>query len=362
MFTPVGKALDFAGLIEIPSATSESLVAAMAHAPDFVKEAEHTPDAYDHLPDESFGLIITNQRGTKTAEHRLYPLYDAASCWLQMESLRRTHEHLPPEARKVACHHVAAAAERYGLVVPQAIQKWASVDPPPSNRLDGDRLNDPIAQAAAQEKTASEPQPWGLIDDSGQGRWPLHTPALVKKAQDYLATYEDQLDPRERWQLATRTAQRAQELGVTITDKTASYAGVGWDHTRAQRMLKERAGQVKTAEEGQALLNLEQVIGQTDPETFAGLVDQLDRSSGFKGTDPYAASMTLKEATWSPGQPLDQMRARDIAQVIIRNQEKLSGHLGQSVVRQLCDHPHETLEGLDDDQREVLEHAIAGNL
>jgi len=374
------KAFDFSGLVESEHPDSISLFQAVDRgAPDYVKQASYQAQArQEDLPDHDFGLILEEEQvdalgRKKMAEHRLFPMTDASSTWLQIEALRRTGDSMPEEARKVAAYHITNAAERHGLQVPIAISNDAATMEPCSNRLSTRDLVDPSIKVAAEARQAAVPDSdecYALVKE-GERRYPIHTKNLIKKASEYFDRYEHDFSPSDRWQFANKVAAKAASLGLTPTAKIASYAGYHWDQAGSQAALKERAYHVKTAAEGEALSALEGIVGKVEPHVFAELLDKFDagthmaaRSSDLP--DPYAATMktaadvsAVVDASNVRGS-LDQLDDRGIASIIIRHQDKLSSYLGTGLVRQLGDHPKATVEALDDDQREVLHQIISG--
>lgn len=369
MFNLVGKSLDFTAIRRSGLPQADAIIDVVdQEGPDYVKSAALIEDeASEQLPDNQFALILYNKGyakngQAKVAEHRLFPIPNKAYTWLQVEAIKRSGDELPAEARKVASYHITNAARRHGIDVPDDLAAWGEGPTDPGNRVDMATLDDPVGQEkTAGEATAHEATHYALTRH-GQHLFPLHTPALVKKAMNYIERYEHSFIPRDRHAFCTKVVDKAHEMGLAVTEKVASYGGTSYNKA-LDAMLRARESLLQSDEEHDALAKVASKKQTMDPREFANLLDEFDQATKIasRGAMPNAYQSALGPEGEAPN-PLEGYSDRDIAGGVVTHQQKLSSYLGKGVVRQLAHSPRETYDQLDPDQRDVFHQVLAGAL
>ena len=367
MYTIAGKDLDFTALMH--SGTNkgkEILSAAVEEAPEFIKEASlMDDDESSQLPDTNFALILFEERINpdngfkKVASHRLFPIHNKAYTWLQMRTIQETGSQLPEEARKVASYHIANAARRYGIDVPEELEQQSEGVQSFNNRVDLSKLEDPTTKVAAAEDQEGfyDNENWAYIRGE-EKKFPLHTPELVKRAMDYLEQHELAFVPHDRHNYCVKVVDKAKKFELPISEKVASYGGSEYSN-KLDQGLQIRHLYAQGDEEHEALTKLASMKDTIDAREFACILDEFDQATKIadRGQVPDAYSSTLGEMG-----PLSGYTDRQIAGGVVSHQSKLAGYLGKGLVRQLADNPRETYAGLDDEQRDVFHQILSGSL
>jgi len=379
MYNAAYTPTDWQGLAYHPSPQAEQFLHKQAgYMPPFVKQsAVLTPEEQAALPDRLFGLILAPAEPHKTAE-RLFPVPDAAHTWLQLDALRCFGGQLPDAARKTAAWHLTQAATRHGLAVPYPVQQWSHGMAGCSNKVALAAEATPPAQGPPDDTDRM----YGLVEGD-QRRYPLHTPALVKRAMDYLAVHEAALTPPQRYQLATKTAARAREEGVALTEKVAQYTYDGTYSAGVGTAMAARTDYAVDQADGQALDALtaigQAIDGGAAPWTAAAKLAAWDQDHGYAarraGPSAYEAvlgGMQPKQAQTLPqleaaareggGVRFSELDDRALASLVLRHETKLSSLLGRSTVRQMMEHPQHTLAAFDEDQQDAVKMILAGQL
>lgn len=373
---------DWQQLAADPSASSQAFLTAQTqYLPDYVKQA-HLVEPADHarLPDHLFALIVDQDAplGQTKQAVRLFPVPDRAHTYLQQEALRHTADRLPAAAAKTAAWHIAMAAQRHGVPLTDKVASLAQGMAGRSNRV-AQALFEQAAPGptAAQKQAAAAAESddlYGLVKQ-GRRRYPLHTPALIKQAMDYLATHEGALPIADRYQLATKTAKRAQAEGLAITEKVASYT---YDGTYADTVGSAMAARTDYARAqcpeavGTLAALGASIDGGAEPWKVASALAQWDQETGYQAhaervgaQDAHRALLggATKQAALDPERTsIRDLDDRQIAALVQRHQTKLSSTLGPQVVRQMVEAPRQTLEAFDDDQQHTIKLILAGQL
>ena len=230
---------------------------------EIIKTAAHLPA--DELLDRDFALILIDDTGH---EHRKYACHDAGNILVSMAYLQHAAERrfLNETAIKVAADNLSSLAEDFGLEVPAEVQKLASLEISPRERLDERRV---IYRPPRRERTVKR----------ASGPY-----EMLKTAQ---ATWHD-LPPQEKRAAAVSLFEAEQSLPISIPDHIARYSGDQVGDKLAAHM-RVRATLTADPELQQEYGRLAKVASVLGPEATVQTLYRLDNAAGVRwaGGDRY---------------------------------------------------------------------------
>lgn len=343
-----------------------------------------TPEEHARLPDSDFGLIVLTKRA---AVLRKFPVNDPGNAWLSAQYFDQTHEKMAFPARFVAAKFIKQACDAYGVPSSRMVAAYAA-------RVEDDEAKEntfvegsesrwmlqKLAQREFIEKQASVSEVNALTempnehfamvvraeDGSIIRKYAMPDPAHVKKAAAYFDKYAMDLAPEHRHRFAVAVQDRAEELGVDVSDNEllSKWASVGWNrHVNAH--LEQRKSLLPRNEGARAVLDkLAASLSETTPEDLASALQTFDKATGLdryydRGlVDPYASTMQKKAEGWSAEVDGDMITEADLRKEGV--QKKVASYLGDTFARQFAEHPSEVFDSLPTPEKVLIKQVISG--
>lgn len=264
------------------------------------------PEVADELPIDSFALVLRDGDGY----HRKFATADRGNTALSILYFLETGLQLPADVQKLGAANLCWAAERYGVPVPEALQKLAAEQPPQLPIVD--LTNRPLPSF---EKRA---EPLGFRE--------------IQKAAAR-ADYDIwRMHPRDRRAFARELVKAAEHTGIDVAAVETSYGGDSYGD-QVDVAVRGRYHYLKHAEARHAYELLLSRRGQMPAEKFAEFLTELDEFSQIDHlwdssvTDPYQSTFLRRQATWA--------REKQAAQDPVVEERGLS--VRQSALRKLAE-------------------------
>jgi hypothetical protein len=236
---------------------------------ELVKNA-HVPslEEIEGMPDSQFALVLFHPHIGKMKKLAMSDKYLTE---LNMRIFADKMTSLPEELVKVAAYHLCKAAKHYGLVVPEPIAKYAT------EKVASNWVNiAEVKPAHYTEKTAA------AVEYALNGKYPIHTPELVKKAMQYFGENWKRFSPRNAFEYAVNVKLAADKLGISYANtRIEKYASVDASQLSKHFRAAVLARKGYTEEDnGQAYDDLVKEAKTLGPVKTAEVLEELDRKSG----------------------------------------------------------------------------------
>ena len=330
-----------------------------------------------------FGLILLTQRASVL---RKFPVNDPGNAWLSAQYFGQACEKLAFPARFVAAKFIKSACEAYDVPSSRQVDAYAArADEEISSNtfVEGSEkgwMLRKLAQRELIEKTADvgsvnammemPNQHFALVVQTGDGsvirKYAMPDAGHVKKAAAYFDKYAMDLQPEYRHRFALSVRNRADELGVDVSDHEgiSKWASTTWNqHVGAH--LEQRRSLLPRNPAARVVLNkLAASLSETTPADMAEALQVFDQATGLnryydKGlTDPYSSTMGKQADGWSEEVDGDTMTGSDLEKAI--SSGKLEGYFGKAFVEQFKKNPTEIFESLPDPEKQVIKQVASG--
>ena len=177
-------------------------------------------DEQNELNERDFALVMWSP---KVGQIKKYATYTPELTELNLAYLSDKSNWLPDEILKIAGTNLIAAANNYGINVPDNLKQYEGegfID----NALDIRTIDQTklLDKAAAKEET--------LFALPSKNKYPLETSAQVKKASVYFEKNHKKMDENDTLEFALNVIKRADDLDVPIKDTEVSkYAELDFE-------------------------------------------------------------------------------------------------------------------------------------
>lgn len=392
--------------------------------PDGLPEAIKTahilnPEERAILRDEAYALVMQDE-GKMI---RKFACVDRGNTLLSLLYFTKNHDILPPEAVKVAAANLEKACDSFGIKTPTLLKVAAKTGmvkkrDPMQQPLVGDeadwaqrtnllsimgstdtgRVSSSVGQgmktAGAEGATALETNDKTRKDQQSTGgsatmvvditnsksgiklkkanasatfalgnRYPLDSFANVQRAVSYFDEHWTKMPPDDRHEYASKTAARADELGIRYGELLERYGSSEYApdldaHISSRKAVVEQelAGIYEELQEKRASL---------EPEAFAKVLHEIDKTAGlveFYGGpikdhiwSTFGSNERTKVANWSwtssSGTHID---AAGLQRVLTDGYDSLTQKFDSSLIEGMVAQPTIVFDSLPEDSKEII--------
>lgn len=343
-----------------------------------------TPEQHQSLSDSEFGLVVLTKRASVL---RKFPVNDPGNAWLSAQYFAKTHEKLAFPARFVAAKFIKQACDAYGVSASQIVDAYSARveegEATSNTFVEGSESGWMLRKLAQRElefnKTAAVEmnalaempgEHFALVVRQGDGsiirKYAMPDQHHVKLAAAYFEKYAMDLPSEYRHKFAVSVQNRAEELGVDISegDMLQKWSSTNWNrHVNAH--LEQRKSLLPRNPSARDVLDkLAASLDETTPEDAAAALETFDQATGLtkyydRGlTDPYASTMDKAAEGWSAEVDGEIVTAADLKKVA--TSKKIAGYLGETFARQFSEHPSEIFESLPTPEKVLIKQIISG--
>lgn len=353
--------------------------------PAAVRDAPFTPlspEEHDELSEADFGLVVLTKTGSV---HRKFPVNDPGNAWLSAQYFSQTHKKLAFPARYIAASHIKEACDAYSVPTSKAVDAYAAQaeDVPGNMFVEGSEarwMQEKLAQHELMSKqaTAAEfdarvnlpDENFALVYENEDGetirKYAMPDVQRVEKAAAYFEKYAMQFQPGRRHQFASSVKNRANELGVDLSNYNAihKWAGDNWNRSVIAHIEQRRSLLPRNEDAQDVLSKLAASIGETSPSDMAQALSTFDKATGLTRyydrdlADPYASTMSKVATSWSAEVGDETLTESDLRKVA--QSAKLAGYLGDSFASKFKESPVEIFESLPDPEKSLIKQIAFG--
>ena len=364
--------------------------------PDFIKTAGVlTEEERGRLPDHAFAVVLVD--GPR--KMRKFACVDKAHSAISAIYLMENAKALPYEARGIAAHNIKVACNRYGIRVPDRLNKLAArtkklidTDGPvplmskakaaeisgtniaPLTASNGKRLKKiasplvspyvDVTRDTQPVRFSKEKVAYALEDEDGP-QFPLGSYAQVKEAAEFFAQQGRRFHPRRRHEACVKIAARADAVGVALAPEVRRYGSTTYAPDGQIKMgFQTRRQMFRDGEDDSGLLDrLLEKKASVRPEEFAEALAEMDIALGLSRywdksvLDPWATTFgPEKVAEWSWTHGNEQLKA-DQLQALVKGgpgRSALERSFGAELVEALAKNPTAIFDSLPLDQKIVI--------
>lgn len=343
-----------------------------------------TNEQHAALPDSEFGLVFLTKRASVL---RKFPVNDPGNAWISAQYFNDSYEKLAFPARFIAAKFIKSACDAYGVPASRRVDAYAA-------RVDDDEVKSNVfvegseqgwmlqklAQRELIEKTASAAETdailnmpdehFALIAKTGDGsvirKYAMPDARHVKLAANYFDKYAMDLPAEYRHRFALSVQNRADDLGVDVSDNDNLYkwAGTDWNrHVGAH--IEQRKSLLPMNNSARGILDkLAESLGETTPADMAVALQTFDDATGLSKyhdnglTDPFSSTMAKRAEAWST-----EIDGRIITIEDLRKEstiKKISGYLGETFSKQFAKNPSEIFESLPVTEKALIKKIVSG--
>lgn len=349
----------------------------------------------DVLRDEAYALVMLNEGHSL----RKFACVDAGNTLLSMLYFEKTAELLPDEARGVAATNLQHFCAEFDLEPTDLVKTAAKGmsrmrDPmnkePPNGGNDWSHtnltsINGPDTgttnAVSSTMKTASAlGQPVDVTGKSPETRsiylmaktaalgdkYPLDSYGQVQKAVAYFEENYAAFLPEERHEFAVKTASRAEELGIPLSERVERYGSVDYSPDILGHLAARREAAPDDCKD--IYLELQEKIASVPPEEFAKMLDKVDRFTGVDQhwdgflSDPYYATfggMSEKKAestySWT-GHLGDHVSGEALKSLAMNGKKFMCQHFSEDIVSGFQKDPIGVFQSMPDPQKVIFSH------
>lgn len=342
------------------------------------------------LRDEAYALVMQDEGKV----FRKFACVDAGNTLLSLLYFEKNAHLLPEEARKATAAVLLERAAEFDL--PVGIKKLAAKSPsrtrdPMNQPLVGDEadwlertnLGKPItggvdsgrvgtALSSMHTKMASAPidvsgkQPETLFETKEAsiyalaGQYPLDSYADIRAAVAYFEENWPQMQPPDRHEFAVKTAARAEEIGVEVSERMSRYGSEAYAPDVESHLAQRKANADEKYHE--VYDALKEKRASIEPEHFAALLAKADVAAGLNWSwggavqDPWYSTfggVAGSEKTafgWEGGgYSVDAEKLQDAAA-----SGALQGHFTPDIVKAFTQDPVAIFSSMPDDTKLIM--------
>lgn len=254
-------------LAEIVSSLSEE--AKVAYVPSMEEQQMRE--------EKDFALVLFHP---KNGLQNKYALYTPELTELNLAYLSEKQGTLPEEVIKIAAPNLCAAANKFGIKIPDKFKKYANTKNYSSNILDTRDIN-----KISHDKKISESYEASEFALPESKKYPIDTENNVKEASDYFNRYHNEFNTaKDKLEFAANVKLAADKFNITVCDKINKYAELTrtfnpdfYDH------IKVRESYLKTDQKDIADTydNLLKKADELGPVKTAEVLYQIDKTAGL---------------------------------------------------------------------------------
>jgi len=200
------------------------------------------------------------------------------------------------------------------------------------------------------------------------GRFPMHTPELVKQAQEFFLDNLPTMKPSARKDLANGIVKNASAHGLFVEDpRIRNYGGDDFSpnvHANVLARLPFIKGAEEDVEKAQDtlknLLSL-QARGGIHAEKFASTLEEFDKRCGLDQAwdshikDPYLSTFeSTKQAGWSYRMGEDVITEDQLRTFFKKHVRELDGYLQQHLISEMQRDPTNIFDSLPRPEKEII--------
>ena len=362
--------LDHYDMIAAGQMQSQDMEKIASHYGDQVYTAEET----NRSKDSEFALVVLSKTGSLI---RKFPLNSLTNVQLSKGSFGENGHKLPPRMRKHAAQGIARACHRYGVIVPEEIEKLASEAQPFTGPYYTITTMDEKDFHVSMIKTASH-QCFAVNEDVTGAPFqaiPIDTPEQVKEAMQKVDKDRKNMAFSYVVQIASNVIKRASEIGVDIPEDHVVHKVVNdrFSNLFESQMLK-RAALTGGKASSKMYEGLIKTAATSSPQAVAIAVEKMDRLNRLdfrwdkELLPPLEAVMHSKTAAMektagdiitinSIEYPVERVR-----EVVKEKKEVLRDYLGDEHVEHLLGDTKEGFVTLPPAHKQIIVSMLAGDL
>ena len=341
-----------------------------SHYGDQVYSAEETRRAKD----TDYALVAISKTGSLTRKFLLNSLTNVQFC---KGSFEDNGHKLPLQMRKHAAQGIALACHRYGVVVPEEIEKLASEAGPFTGPYYTITDADEREFCIGMTKTASS-NCFAVNEDVSGNPFqavPIDTEEQVKEAMLKVANDRKNIAFEYVVQMATNIIKRASDLNMAIPVDHPVHQIVNDRFSEFfEGQMSKRAAMTGNTTHRQAYQQLIKTASSSSPQTVAIAVEKLDRLSRLdfrwdkELLPPLESVMHIKTAAMekiandvivvnSIEYPVGQVQS-----VVKAKEDILNDYLGEETVKNLQQNTKEVFTSLPPAHKQIIVSLLAGDL
>jgi hypothetical protein len=200
-------------------------------------------------------------------------------------------------------------------------------------------------------------------------KYPIDSYQDVERAVDYWSQHWPAMSPEDRREYAVKTAARASELGITITEELERYGAQEYAPDIEAHIASRKASLPKEA--ASVYAELQTKMASMEPEEFATVLGEMDKVAGlvpyYGGTikDPFYSTFgpasKIKQANWYWQSTVgDYLSADDLNWLVRNGRGVMTKHFSHAIVDALQAKPFEVFDSLPDDSKRIIAHMANG--
>lgn len=330
---------------------------------DIIKEEIPTREQRDSLDDYQFALSFITKTASKLNK---FPINNRVNTALSNEYFELNHYKLPVDAQKIAAAFIKKACDKFD-VDPQISVSTFAEDLPQTNLYVQPVLN----EAQGHVKTASaEPQISQHYYALGT-KYAMPDSDFVNKAVEYFEKHAKKMCPKDRHEYATNVSKRAKELNTKVASVAITkYAGENYNPELESHLLMRQKLLDEASPYVPALRKLASYKGETNPDTFAKVLHELDKKAGLEKyydtsiSDPFAATFDsgMKKSAYAYKKDNILIEDDKVVKLAQKNYDTLKTYFGHSLADGLKKEGSAAFEALPDDAKDVVARIFSGEI
>lgn len=196
------------------------------------------------------------------------------------------------------------------------------------------------------------------------GKYALDSMADVQRAVSFFEENYKDMDPADAHTFAVKTAARAEELGIHVTEKLARYGSTTYASDVDAQMSSRIAN---SAPEFKGIYKeLREKVAEIEPEQFAQLLREADEVAGLnfhyhgKIVDPYQATFGKTASVWSwTSRTGDFVTESELKHLARNGRPLVHKHFSSELTNAFIKEPLAIFESLPDDSKCILARLAA---
>lgn len=197
------------------------------------------------------------------------------------------------------------------------------------------------------------------------GKYPLDSMADVQKATEYFEENYKQMEPIEAHIFAVKTAARAEEIGLPLSETIQRYGSTDYAIDVDAHLANRLA--VAPPEYAPVYTELREKRASIEPEEFASLLSEADEISGLRWVwggevaDPYYATFGKQAAAWSwTGRTGDYVSEEELRWLARNGRPLVHKHFASEFTNSFIKDPITIFESMPDDSKVILARLANG--
>lgn len=205
----------------------------------------------------------------------------------------------------------------------------------------------------------------------GQGRFPIDDYGQVLEANRWFEEHGHSLHPEDRREYCVKLAERADEIGIAVTDKIRKYGGQGYAPDGEIKVAVQTRMQfwAEDSSERDMLKGLMNKYAHVPPEVFCEALHQFDEVTGMNHLwddgiyDPWYSTYGFeKEATWSWSHGNDRVTDGQLKKGARENFQAIKEHFGEEMASELLSKPQQIFDSLPLDSKRIIARIVTDPL